>query len=309
MEKNIEKIYHKPVLLDEVCDGLKINKLAHLNHKATIVDATVGFGGHSANFVKNGLFVLGIDADEFALSECEKILSKACPSHQQSLVGCFKLVNSNFRNIKSIVTTNSIDNIYGVLMDLGVSSYQLTSDTRGFSYSNTNADLDMRMDKNLAIKASDLLNFLSKKELMEIFGVCVNYKDSLQIVNKILEVRVKKQFRSVGDFLEVIPSSNKLSRINSATLPFMALRIFVNSELSTLKTVLPDAFSVLRKGGRLAVISFHSGEDRIVKNFFRDLDNHKEAILITKKPILPSEDEVSKNPRARSAKLRIIEKI
>ncbi|MCX7928111.1 MAG: 16S rRNA (cytosine(1402)-N(4))-methyltransferase RsmH [Patescibacteria group bacterium] len=307
---NTKKIYHEPVLVKEVCDGLQIDKLALLNHQATIVDATVGFGGHSFWFVKKGLFVLGIDVDEFAISECEKTLAKACPSRQHSLTGCFKLVNSNFRNIKEIVKANSITNIYGVLMDLGVSSYQLTSGLRGFSFLARDADLDMRMDKNLAVKASDVLNFFSKKELVNLFSVCVNYNYSLRIAESVISFRKTKNFATVGDFLDVLESVGLVSgKINPATLPFLALRIFVNSELSVLENSLPDAFSVLEKGGRLAVISFHSGEDRIVKNFFNNVQKRKEGVIVNKKPILPSIEEIRLNPRARSAKLRLIEKI
>lgn len=307
---NITKIYHKPVLVNEVCDGLNIEKLAHLNHRVTIVDATVGFGGHSFWFVKKGLFVLGIDVDDFALSKSREKLTKACPSHQSSLAGCFKLVNSNFRNIKDIVKENSVTNVYGVLMDLGVSSYQLTSQSRGFSFTVREADLDMRMDKNLAVKASDVLNFFSKKDLINIFAVCIDRKNSRLIAEKVLSFRQKRKFISVGDFLDALGfTKTQSNKIHPATLPFMALRVFVNSELSTLEESLPDAFSILEKGGRLAVISFHSGEDRIVKKFFRHLEDEKAGFIVNKKPITPRPEEICQNPRARSAKLRIVEKL
>lgn len=308
---------HEPVLLDEVVTYLDPKKFAHLYKTATFVDATVGFGGHSKEFVKQGVFVLGIDADTQALQVAEKVLKQACPPRQHSVAGCFKLVHGNFKDIEKIVKREDITKVYGVLMDLGVNSEQLTSQERGLSFQNPNALLDMRLDTNSSqVRANDLLNVLPEPELFKLFETVLEYPEAKKLAKAIREKREIKSFETVGDLLEVIEKGRTGSwggkgktQTHQATLQFMALRMAVNSELENLKEALPKAFLSLEKSGRLAVISFHSGEDRIVKDFMREEELEGLGRVETKKPVTPSATELAKNLRARSAKLRVIEKI
>src|SRR5258706_5882328 len=258
---------HEPVLLDEVLQYLEPEKIAHLN--GTQIDATVGFGGHSREFVSRGVFVLGIDADESALKVAEKVLEHACPGPNNPVGTCFKLVHGNFKDIEKIVKREDITNAYGVLMDLGVNSLQLTSEDRGLSFQNPNAPLDMRLDTNGSqVRANDLLNALPESQLFELFEKVMEYKDAKRLTKAICDKRKTIRFKTVGDLLEITEKGNTGNRgIHTATLPFMALRMAVNSELENLKEALPKAFLSLGKSGRLAVISFHSGEDRIVKEY------------------------------------------
>ncbi len=311
--------FHEPVLVNEVVQYLNVSELAHSKRKVTFVDATVGFGGHAKEFVKRGVFVLGIDTDETTLKHAKEVLNRsiqgpsACPG-VKSIDDFFKLIHSNFRQIDTVVQEEKLVNVFGILIDLGVSTPQLTSETRGLSFGNPNAELDMRLDTNsLQVRASDLLNVLNEKQLFEMFKEIMNYKDAKELTRNVVLARKEKEFKTVGDFLNVISRPDRWNggedRTNPATLPFMALRIAVNSELENLKEVLPRAFGILESGGRLAVISFHSGEDRIVKNFYSTVVQDGKGTIVTKKPVVPDEIELKKNPRARSAKLRVIEKI
>jgi 16S rRNA (cytosine1402-N4)-methyltransferase len=307
---------HEPVLVDEVIHLLKTDEIAHLNKRVTFVDGTLGFGGHSKEFIKRGIFVFGIDTDESTLEYARENLSKACPGSNRNVGECFKLAYGNFRDIDHLVTSNNITDIYGILLDLGVSTPQLTSNDRGLSFANPKADLDMRLDRNSGVRASDLLNALDEKQLQKLFEVVMDYPEAKRLARVIRDTRQVKRFETVGDLLDVIDKGNLGNRgmqsIHPATKPFMALRMAVNTEIPNLETVLPKAFDLLEPGGRLAVISFHSGEDKVVKDFMRNTELGKYGSLgkvVTKKPIVPGSEEVYKNPKARSAKLRIIEKL
>lgn len=308
--KKLKIDYHQPVLLKEVADGLFPGKqIAHLN-QVRVIDATVGFGGHTIEFAKLGIDVLGIDQSLETLKITGEILKKACPSPKHKF-GRVVLINSNFSEILSVAEKNGFSQVDGILFDLGVSNYQLTSDTQGFSFANPNAVLDMRMDPQTnAVKASDLLNALPKDKLFSLFSKVLPYKKSVLIAQNICEYRkMKGGFQYVSDFLTVIPERNNLPKhINPATKYFLALRMAVNSELENLTLALPQAFCLLKKGGRLAVITFHSLEDKIVKDFIRISTADGKAKKITKKPIVASQQEVQTNSRSRSAKLRIVEK-
>lgn len=288
MNKNIP---HVSVLLDEVIDVLNIK-----NNKR-FVDATLGAAGHTVEIAKKGGFVLGIDMDSEMLDIAKKRLNLTCPD---ALV---TLIQGNFRDIDVICEAHDFVPVDGIIMDLGISSVHFDSLKRGFSFKNPKAPLDMRLSKSLGIKAADLLNGLREDQLFSLFVDYLDYKEAKNLVKKIIEKRKLRPFSTVGSFLEILPENARGSKeINSATLPMMALRIAVNSELDSLNESLPKALNILDKNGVLAIISFHSGEDKIVKKIF---DNWKrEGKGDDFGPIIPSEEEIEKNKRARSAKLR-----
>lgn len=296
-------------MVDEVLKALRVFALS--KEKAYFIDATLGSGGHSLKIVKRGGFVLGIEADEGLLKVAKKRLEKACPTPERGSRECFKLVNGNFINLDRFAKDVSLQKVDGILFDLGVTSFQLTSPGRGFSFSNPEAPLDMRIDvKAQKVTAADVLNALREDQLTSLFSVVLERRIAEKLARLILEAREKSKFTKVGDFLEVVKKVNelKVGKLNPATKPFLALRIAVNSELENIKIALPKAFDLLRPKGRLAVISFHSAEDRLVKNFFREKEKEGKAKIVTKKPLEPRKDEVDKNPRARSAKLRVLVK-
>jgi 16S rRNA (cytosine1402-N4)-methyltransferase len=304
------EISHESVLVDEVIHLLKADEQAHSNKKQTFVDGTLGFGGHTKEFIKRGIFVFGIDTDESTLEYARQILSQACPGSNQTIGEAFKLAYGNFRDIDHLVLSNNIKNISGILLDLGVSTPQLTSKDRGLSFTNKDADLDMRLDKNAGVRASDLLNALDERQLQKLFEVVMDYPDAKRLVKAIRDTRYVKRIDKVGDLLDIISSSHIGSKgtIHPATKPFMALRMAVNTEIPNLVAALPKAFEILETSGRLAIISFHSGEDTVVKTFFKKIESEGKGIIITKKPVIPSFKELQKNPKARSAKLRVIER-
>ena len=301
---------HEPVLVAEIVEVLQVDKFAHLNIQARLIDATVGLGGHSEEFVKNGWQVLGIDVDKEAIEVAEEVLKQACPTpvlHR----GSFKLIHDSFKDIKKIAQENGFTKVEAILFDLGVSVPQLTSKARGFSFQNVDAAIDMRLGKTTQnVTAADLLNALSEKQLVKLFRVVMPFNISSRLSKRVVDRRKIEKFRKVGDFLDVVGNDGYgKGKLHHATLPFMALRIAVNSELDILQLALPDSFSLLAVGGRLGVISFHSGEDKIVKHIFKELENKSKGKIITKKPIIPTRREVILNPRARSAKLRVIQRI
>lgn len=316
--KKLLKI-HKPVLVAQVIEALKLDQIAHSKFQARkfkYIDSTVGTGGHTIEIVKRGGNVLGIDADRAMLKIAGEKIKSACPS-PESFGGSFKLVLGNFKDIYSIATRESFCNVDGVLFDLGVSSLHFQSSYRGFSYKYLKAPLDMRIDrKTLKLKASDLLNILRYDQLIKLFSSVLTKIESKRVSRAIVEQRKNKQFLYVGDFLDVLQRSGKANpvnyakpRLHAATLPFMALRMAVNSELDNLKEGLNSAFDLLKPLGRLVVISFHSGEDRVVKNFFKSKSIDKEARVVTKKPVVADDEEKAANPMSRSSKLRILERI
>lgn len=289
--------YHESVLVNETVEAL------HIEKNCNYIDATVGNGGHALEILKAGGKVLGIDLDPEMLAIAGERLSTEVAN------GTCKLVNGNFTDIDRIAEKNNWVPVSGILFDLGVTNLHLKDMERGFSFENPEAALDMRIDPVLeGVKGLDLLNLLREDQLRELFEVTLDPGAAKWISGRIIHSRAIKPIATVGDLLEASEGlKTGRSGLNEATLPFLALRIAVNSELSNLEEVLPKAFDLLEKGGRLVVISFHSKEDVIVKDFFRKM-KAKGAKIITFKPILAGEEEVSVNRRARSARMRVLEK-
>ena len=300
--RNREKI-HNPVLVREVLDFFAPLK------NARIIDATVGTGGHTLALIKEGAEVLGIEADGQMLEVAARRLEDACPTPNQNGWGSFKLVKGNFRNIDIIATEIRYSDVDGVLFDLGVSNIQLTSPNRGFSFSNPQAELDMRIDPgSQGVRASDLLNGLRTDQLVSLFELTLKSGPAKWLAKGVIKSREQKPIKIVEDFLEVCKDLRTRSKLNKATLPFLALRMAVNSELANLKEALPEAFSLLKKGGRLSVITFHSGEKKIVLDFFQEKKREDKGKILTDGGISPTSKEVDENPRARSAELWVLVK-
>ncbi len=322
--------YHIPVLLNEVISYLNI----HPGH--WYVDANLGGGGHTEGILDKEGKVIGIDIDSEAINEVgqkHNLNIKTFDSHLEAYSPDLILYQDNFSNLESIISnisnrliSNSFDNkhytkspsskniirINGVLFDLGVSTHQLEKASRGFSF-NKNAPLDMRMNQlSEQTTAMDLINGLNQGELIELFFKLGEEHFAKMIARKIIEFRKIKAIETTDELANIILSvrpRSHIDRTHPATRVFQALRIAVNDELHSLKSALPQAFSLLSPGGRLVVISFHSLEDRIVKNFFIQEENMKRAKVLTEKPEEPTEEEIKQNPRSRSGKLRVLEKI
>ena len=283
--------YHETVMVSEVLEALNVL----LKSQARYIDATLGTGGHAEAILERGAEVLGIDLDPQMLKIAEERLKKFGKK--------VKFAKGNFRNIDILAKENGFDKVDGIIFDLGTSNLQLTSAERGFSFANPEAPLDMRFEpEEQGVKGSDLLNGLREDQLRVLFGGVLGWHDSQRLARRVATERLVKPFQTVDDFLKIARVGGK-ERLNPATLPFLALRIAVNSELENLEEGLLKAYVLLKKGGKLAVITFHSGEDAIVKHFGKRVGG-----LETKKPIKPSPEEIAQNPKARSAKLRIIEK-
>lgn len=280
--------------------------LEYLNVKPNqwYVDCNLGGGGHTSGILEKGGNVLGIDLDPDAIAEVNQNLKKFIDE------GRLKLAQTNFINIAGAVKENNIALVSGVLFDLGVSTHQLEEADRGFSFY-VDSPLDMRMDQSKGVSAKDLVDGLYEKELAELFLKLGEETWSKPIAKKIVQYREKKSIESTSELANIILSAKRRSpsdRIHPATQVFQALRIAVNDELNSLKEALPKAFGLLEPGGRIVVISFHSLEDRIVKNYFRELGEKNLGEISTDKPVETSEEESNQNPRSRSAKLRALEK-
>ena len=284
--------FHTSVLLQEVIEGLNVKP------GKKYIDATLGGGGHGVEIVKRGGKVLGIDTDEEAIEHVKKILSEK---------DNITLVRGNFRDIGEIARAHGFEKVAGVLFDLGVSSHQLTAKERGFSFQK-DGPLDMRMHpKEGFATAADLVNGLYEHELTSLFEKYGEDRMARRIARAICVAREVARIETTAELARIIERvvgrrvfGGKKS-IHPATKVFQALRIAVNDELGSLEAALPKAVELLDDKGRIAVISFHSLEDRIVKNFFRE---HS----LAKKPIAPTDEEIARNPKARSGKLRIYEK-
>lgn len=307
--KQPQSPYHIPVMLAEVIEGLKITS------NGWYIDCNLGGGGHTEGILKMGGKVLGIDLDAHSINEVSKNHDLQTIEKDGSLTAISDhliLFQANFANIQHIVNQLNLNPIRGILFDLGVSSHQLEEGDRGFSF-NVDAPLDMRMNQNDKIAtAADLVNGLHEGELAELFWKLGEENFSRPIAKRIVDYRKIKKIETTNELAKVIVSVRRRTpsdRTHPATRVFQALRIAVNDELNSLKAALPASFECLEAGGRLVVISFHSLEDRIVKDYFRRLSDSKKAILINQKPITPTDEEVYDNPRARSGKLRILEKI
>lgn len=288
--------YHEPVLVQEV-----IEVLAPLQ-QARIIDATVGTGGYTLEIGKKGAEILGIDADEEMLEVARKRLEEA--------LGSFTLVHDNFRNIEGVAQNADFKDVDGVLFDLGVSNLQLLGQKRGFSFGYPEAALDMRIDSNSqGVTASDLLNGLRADQLTALFSKVLTPSQSRFLASRVIEQREKKPFETVEDFLRIAKRLKSKKDLNPATLPFLALRMAVNSELENLNEALPKALTCLKKGGKILVVTFHSGEEKIVLDFFHQSQKEGTGKILTFEAIRPGEGEISKNPRARSAELWVLQKI
>lgn len=315
MEKELV-FNHRSVLLDECIEGLAIKP------NGIYVDGTAGGGGHSfhiASKLGEGGRLIAIDQDENAIAAAGKRLA---PFGDK-----VTLVRSNFSRVSEVLSELGIEKIDGILMDLGVSSYQLDTPERGFSY-NADAPLDMRMDNRNPLDASVVVNTYSEEKLREIIYGYGEEKFGGKIASEIVKARSVKPIESTGELVDIIkramPSAAKQGGHHPAKRTFQAIRIEVNSELDVIKPAIDGAVRHLSEGGRIAIITFHSLEDRLVKQAYASLaegctcprsfpvcvcGNKPKVKVITKKPILPSENELEENPRSRSAKLRVAEKI
>lgn len=285
--------YHTSVLLKEAVDFLNVDS------KGIYLDATLGDGGYSLEIIKRGGSVIGIDQDQESLDRAVKRFGelKIDP-------GKYSLVKANFRNLDRCVG----EKVDGVVFDLGVSSNQLDEGTRGFSFLQ-DADLDMRMDRSLGVKASDLINGLNKGELERLFWEYGEFGNK-RAAEVVIALRSKHRITTTRQLAEVLEKSvgRVRGKIHPATLVFQALRIAVNDELNSLKEALPKALTRLKAGGRIAAVSFHSLEDRIVKQQFKDFAGNGLGMVLTEKPVEPGREEMEANVRSRSAKLRVFEK-
>lgn len=286
-----QRVFHKSVLLAEIVEFLK-PKAGDL-----MIDATVGGAGHARELIARGAQVLAIDRDPEAIEYSKKM---NLPN--------MTLIQGNFANIAKIAHGAGFGKVQGIIFDLGVSSHQLETPARGMSFTQE-GPLDMRMDPTLAIRASDIVNNFEERRLNEILKTFAQEKYSRRIARAICSARKIKPIETTSELAKIIEEAKPRGvdgKIHPATKTFQALRIVVNSELLNLEQALPQTVDILAKGGRLAIISFHSLEDGIVKRFFK----HQEKLgVLTPKPIGPTEFEVRQNPRTRSAKLRVAEKI
>jgi len=290
---------HIPVMLNEVISFLNIKP------GRIYVDATVGTGGHSKEILKRlmgkGLLIC-VDKDQESLEIARNIL--------KNINSNFILINNSFHELPNILRDLKIEKIDGILYDFGLSSYQLEKSNRGFSFKNLDEPLDMRFSIKTQLKASDILNFYSKKDLERIFKEYGEEPFYRKIVDLIIERREKKPFEKVKDLVEIIEENiPRRGKIHPATRIFQALRIEVNDELRTICSALENILPFLNSSARIVTLSYHSLEDRIVKNFLREKEKLREIKIITKKVISPSKEEVKSNPRSRSAKMRVGEKI
>ncbi len=303
---------HRPVLLQEVVQWLEPRSGGYY------IDATIGLGGHAEAILRasnpSGM-LLGIDQDLEALN--------LVPKHLAQFSGRYHLAHANFSQIKMIAAQQGIESCDGILADLGVSSLQLDTPERGFSLQRE-GPLDMRMDRNLPLTAEEVLNRYPERDLANLIYRYGEEPRSRVIARIIIRARPLRSTRQLADLIAKTTRSKGYHRIHPATRTFQALRIYVNDELGRLSQFLRSAVDLLACGGRLVVISFHSLEDRIVKEVFRSLSrdcicppglpqcvcgNKRVLKILTRKPIQPEPRETDENPRARSAKLRAVQKL
>lgn len=299
--------YHIPVLLHESIDGM------NLHPDSICVDVTFGGGGHSREILsrlRDKGHLYAFDQDEDAINNIEAS-SK------------FTFIRSNFRYLKNFIKYHNIDGVDAILADLGVSSHHFDAEDRGFSFRFEDSDLDMRMNRKGGKTAAQILNTYTEEKLADVFYLYGELKQSRRIASVIVKTRKEKPYKKTSDLLATLNSfvgrGEKEKKILAQA--FQALRIEVNEEMEVLKEMLEQALDILKPGGRLSVITYHSLEDRIVKNFFKtgnfegkvekDFFGNFETPfkLINNKVITPSKDEEERNPRSRSAKLRVAEKV
>ncbi|SDK40238.1 16S rRNA (cytosine(1402)-N(4))-methyltransferase RsmH [Natronincola ferrireducens] len=306
---------HTSVLLEECIENLNIKE------DGIYVDGTLGGGGHSKEIAKSlgkkGLLI-GIDQDTNAINAATKRL--------QEYTCNIKLIHNNFRNLEEVLQNLQVNKIDGILMDLGVSSHQLDEAERGFSYMQ-DAALDMRMDASNPLTAKDVVNQYSQEELARIMWQYGEEKWAKRIAEFIVNHRRQEEIKTTYELVDIIkraiPKGARREGAHPAKRTFQAIRIEVNQELDIIEETIKIATNYLNEGGRICIITFHSLEDRIVKNTYRELNdpctcppqfpicqcgNKKQLKIITRKPIIPTKEELEKNPRSRSAKLRVAEK-
>lgn len=310
------KSMHLPVMVKEVI------KYLDLKPGTKIIDCNIGEGGHSKEIIKRigrGGRLLGIDRDREAIASARKNLSK--------FESQIKFVNGSFDSLSEIALSNDFTDVSGILFDLGLSSRQIETPGRGFSW-RRDETLDMRMDQTKGLTAAELLQAASKEDLINILRDYGEIKFAPRLASRIVKEREQGRLETTGQLAalvsELSPAVKRKRRLHSATKVFQALRIAVNDEIKQLTETLPQALSLLRPGGRIVIISFHSLEDRIAKKWLKQESKdcicnkevpvcrclHKSQIkILTKHPITPSESEIKNNPRSRSAKLRAGEKI
>lgn len=319
---------HTPVLLDEVLENLEIKP------NGVYVDCTLGGAGHSSKILEKletGLLV-GFDKDQEAIDASTKKLSKICKvfskdNFKKNNEKSCLIIKDDFKNSPSVLTELGITNVDGILIDLGVSSHQLDTAERGFSFKK-DALLDMRMDSSQSLTAKQIVNSYSEEQLRNLFKEYGEEEFAFSIAKNICKARALKEIETTLELNEIIensmPKKVVFSRGGAAKKVFQALRIEVNGELNLLKETIENLIKFLCPGGRIAIISFHSLEDRIVKNVFKDLAqgcicpknfpicvcNHKATIeIVTRKPIVASEKEQLENSRSTCAKLRVAKKL
>ena len=306
---------HTPVLLNEIIENFNIKE------DGIYVDGTLGGAGHSKEIVKRlkSGKLIGIDQDVNALKKSAEVLSL----YKDNVI----LVHNNYENIDIVLRDLNIPKVDGILLDIGVSSHQLDEESRGFSY-NKDAPLDMRMDKTNTITAWDIVNNYTEKELEQIIFDYGEDRWAKRIAEFIVSEREEKSIDTtlelVSAIKKAIPKVVRMEGHHPAKKTFQAIRIEVNRELEVLKNSIEKMVELLNPGGRLLIITFHSLEDRIVKEYFRELykdcicppelpqcvcKKRRQIKIITRKPIIPTEEEIRDNPRSRSSKLRIAEKI
>ena len=306
--------YHQPIMLREVVEGLA------LKDGGIYFDGTLGGGGHSLGILSGNPTVklIATDKDDEAIAEAGKKLSP--------YEGRFKLHRTDFKNFEEVLDSEGVDKLDGYLLDLGISSHQIDDESRGFAYKNGNAPLDMRMDRRKEFTAKDVVNGYSEEELKRILREYGEEQYAPSIARNIIREREKHEIITCKELEEIVersvPAKYRFSACARKT--FQAIRIEVNGELDGLKECVTALTRRLKKGGRACVMTFHSLEDRIVKQVFRDLSTactcpkefpvcvcgrKQEIELITRKPLTASEEEIQNNSRSKSAKLRIAEKI
>ncbi len=313
-----EEFQHYTVLLKETVDGL------HVKEDGIYVDCTLGGAGHSEYLLSQ----LSEQGHLYAFDQDQKALDFAAQRLKKYVdQGMVTFIKSNFRHLKEELANHGIDQVDGILYDLGVSSPQLDEAERGFSY-HQDAPLDMRMDQDATLSAYDVVNDYSYHELVKIFFRYGEEKFSKQVAREIERVREKAPIETTGELVEIIkaaiPAPARRKGGHPAKRIFQAIRIAVNDELGVVEESLEQAIALLNKNGRISVITFHSLEDRIVKSMFKEYSTMQdlppglpvvpeefqpELKVITRKPILPGETELAENNRSRSAKLRIAEKV
>lgn len=299
-----EQTYHVPVLLNESIEGM------NLQPEGIYVDVTFGGGGHSKEILRQGdesIRLFSFDQDEDA---------------EQNIVDDkrFTFVRSNFRYLYNFLRYHGVESVDGILADLGVSSHHFDDSERGFSF-RFEGKLDMRMNKRAGMTAADVVNTYDEERLADIFYLYGELKNSRKLASSIIKARATKPIVTIGDFLEIVkPMFGREREKKELAKVFQALRIEVNQEMEALKEMLSAATEALKPGGRLVVITYHSLEDRIVKNFMKtgnaagkseqDFFGNMQTPfrLVNNKVIVASDEEVTRNPRSRSAKLRIAEK-